>query len=93
MVYVISKDNEALMPCENVVARLLLKEGKAKVKRRTPFTIKLICESTHYTQSLTLGVDTGSRKIGSAVVNEKSEVIYLSEIEIRNDIAGELPLA
>lgn len=90
MVYVISKDNEVLMPCENVVARLLLKEGKAKVKRRTPFTIKLICESTHYTQSLTLGVDTGSRKIGSAVVNEKSEVIYLSEIEIRNDITGKM---
>ena len=30
MVYVISKDNKALMPCPNVISRLLLKEGKAK---------------------------------------------------------------
>ena len=32
MVYVISKDGKPLMPCENVVARLLLKNGKAKEK-------------------------------------------------------------
>lgn len=29
------------MPCSPRKARLLLKEGKAKVKRRTPFTIQL----------------------------------------------------
>lgn len=40
MVYVISIDNEPLMPCSNVIARLLLKNGKAKVKRKCPFTIK-----------------------------------------------------
>ena len=33
MVYVISKNGEPLMPCANVIARLLLKQGKAKVKR------------------------------------------------------------
>ena len=40
MVYVISKDDKPLMPCSNVIARLLLKQGKAKVKRREPFTVK-----------------------------------------------------
>ena len=60
MVYVLSKDNKPLMPCTNVIARLLLKQGKAKVKRREPFTIKLIYKTTNYTQELTLGVDTGS---------------------------------
>ena len=42
MVYVINCDNQPLMPCSNTIARLLLKQGKAKVKRKTPFT--LMCE-------------------------------------------------
>ena len=90
MVYVIDINNKPLMPCTNVIARLLLKQGKAKVKRKTPFTIKLTYETTNYTQDLTLGLDTGSGKIGSSVVNGKSEVIYLSEIEIRNDISDKM---
>ena len=40
MVYVISQDGKPLMPCSNAIARLLLKQGKAKVKNREPFTIK-----------------------------------------------------
>ena len=53
MVYVIDKHNQPLMPCSNVIARLLLKENKAKVKRRTPFTIKLLYEpTTHYKQEI-----------------------------------------
>ena len=92
MVYVISKDNKPLMPCENVVARLLLKQGKAKCIKRTPFTIKLLYKTTEYTQDLILGIDTGSRKVGSAVVNNKNEVIYVSEVEIRNDITDKMIL-
>lgn len=62
--------------------------GKAKVKRRTPFTIQLLVQpETAYTQPLTLGVDTGSSVIGSAVANEQGKVVYLSEVEGRNDIA------
>ena len=88
VVYVLSPERRPLMPCASVVARLLLKEGKAQVVRRTPFTIKLVSqpEST-YTQALTLGVDTGSSVIGSAVAEENGKVLYLSEVEIRNDIA------
>ncbi len=41
-VYVISKNGSPLMPCKPAIARLLLKEEKAKVKTRMPFTIKLI---------------------------------------------------
>ncbi len=32
MVYVINHNGKPLMPCSNVIARLLLKQGKAKVK-------------------------------------------------------------
>ena len=90
MVYVINIDGIPLMPCANVIARLLLKEGKAKVIKKTPFTIKLLYQTTSYTQELTLGIDTGSSKIGSAVVNGNNEVVYLSEVEIRNDITDKM---
>jgi 5-methylcytosine-specific restriction endonuclease McrA len=90
MVYVVSKDDKPLMPCENAVARLLLKQGKAKVKRKTPFTIKLLHHTTEYTQDYTLGMDTGSGHIGTAVINSKNEVLYISDIEIRNDIADKM---
>ena len=91
LVYVTNKHGKPLMPCTSVIARLLLKQGKAKCIKRTPFTIKLLYETTRYTQELTLGIDTGSSKVGSAVVNEKNEVVYLSQIEIRNDITRRSP--
>lgn len=90
MVYVISIEGKPLMPCKPAIARLLLKQGKAKCIKRTPFIIKLIYKTTEYTQDLTLGVDTGSSKVGSAVVSEKGKVVYISEIEIRNDIANKM---
>ena len=39
MVYVISQDGKPLMPCSNPIARLLLKQGKAKVKKREPWIV------------------------------------------------------
>ena len=90
MVYVLSKDGKPLMPCENAVARLLLKSGNAKVKRRTPFTIKLTRETTEYTQHLTLGVDTGSGCIGTAVFNDSGDIVYTSNVIVRNDIADKM---
>lgn len=90
MAYVRNINNEPLMPCSNAIARLLLKQKKAKCIKRTPFTIKLNYDTTSYVQELTLGVDTGSGKIGSAVVNKSNDVIYLSEIEIRNDIVDKM---
>jgi len=88
VVYVLAPDRQSLMPCSCVVARLLLKEGKAKVLRKTPFTIKLLeGPETTSTQPMTLGMDTGSTVIGSAVSDEQGQVVYLSEIEVRNDIA------
>ena len=58
MVYVINYDEIPLMPCTNVIARLLLKQSKARVKCKVPFTIKLLYQTTNYIQDITLGVDT-----------------------------------
>lgn len=90
MVYVISKENKPLMPCSNAIARLLLKQGKAKVKSKQPFTIKLLYETTNYTQDLTLGVDTGSGTIGAAVATDNGKIVYTSEVVVRNDIVKKM---
>lgn len=90
MVYVINYDGNPIMPCMPVIARLLLKQGKAKVLNRTPFTIKLLYQTTNYTQDITLGVDTGSGKIGSSATTKDGNVLYLSEIEVRNDITDKM---
>ena len=78
------------MPCSNPIARLLLKQGKAKIKRREPFTIKLTYETTSYTQDLTLGVDTGSGTIGTAVSRDNGDIVYMSEVVVRNDITDKM---
>lgn len=89
VVYVLSPERRPLMPCSAAIARLLLKEKKAKVVRRTPFTIKLMAPpATTYTQPITLGVDTGSSVVGASAADEKGNILYLSEVELRNDIAS-----
>lgn len=89
-VYVISNEGRPLMPCEPAIARLLLKSKRAKVVRREPFTIKLLYETTNYVQNLTLGVDTGSGTIGTAVADEEGNVLYMSEVQVRNDISKKM---
>ena len=75
------------MPTERFgKVRRLLKEGKAKVVRREPFTIKLLYEpETDVVQECYCGVDTGSRHIGVAVVGN-DRVLYQSQTELRSDI-------
>lgn len=90
MVYVISQKGKPLMPCSNLIARLLLKQGKAKVNKCEPFTIKLTYEATNYTQGLTLGVDTGSGTIGTAVSKDNGDIVYMSEVVVRNDITNKM---
>lgn len=90
MVYVISKEGRPLMPCTNVIARLLLKKGKAKVKKREPFTIKLNYDTTEYTQELTLGVDTGSGTLAAAVAKDNGDIVYMSEVMVRNDVTAKM---
>ncbi len=86
MVYVLSKDGKPLMPTErHGKVRYLLKEGKAKVVKRTPFTIQLQYDSKEYTQPITLGVDAGSKVIGLSATTDKKEV-FSAEVQLRTDI-------
>ena len=88
MVYVISNNGQPLMPTENhAKVRVLLKSKKAKVIKTCPFTIQLAYDSTHYTQEITLGVDSGSKQIGLSATT-KSKVLFESDVELRNDIVN-----
>ena len=62
LVYVLRQNGQPFMPTERFgKVRRLLKEGKAKVVRREPFTIKLLYEpETDVVQECYCGVDTGS---------------------------------
>ena len=86
MVYVLSKAGQPLMPTENhAKVRVLLKQGRAKVVNKCPFTIQLLYSSTNYTQKVTLGVDSGSKHIGLSATT-KDKVLFESDVELRNDI-------
>ena len=88
-VYVINKNGNPLMPCSPAKSKHLLQLGKAKVIRRTPFTIKLLWDCEENVQSVTAGMDTGSKTVGcAAVTNEK--VVYQSETELRWDISKKM---
>ena len=73
------------MPCSPAKARLLLKEKKAIVVRRTPFTIQLTIATGETKQPVSLGVDAGYKHVGLSASTEKAE-LYASEVELRQDI-------
>lgn len=84
-VFVLNQRCEPLMPTTARKARVLLKEGKAKVVRRTPFTIQLSIATGETKQEVILGVDTGSKMVGLSVVTPKKEV-FSGELTLRNDV-------
>ena len=73
------------MPCSPAKARMLLKEKKAVVKRRTPFTIQLTQATGETVQPVTLGVKAGSKEIGLSASTDKAE-LYASSVLLRTDV-------
>jgi len=86
MVYVVNKDGQPLMPTSrHGKVKHLLEQGKAKVIRRTPFTIQLLYNSEQYIQPITLGIDAGSKTVGLSAVGSSKE-LYAAEAQLRTDI-------
>ena len=86
MVYVISKSGHPLMPTNrHGKVKHLLREGRARVVRREPFTIQLLYDNTEYTQPITLGVDAGTGHVGLSATAESREV-FAAEVTLRRDI-------
>lgn len=81
-VYVVNKNGNPLMPCKPRKTRILLRDGKAKVIGREPFTIQLLYGSSGYKQDISLGIDAGSKHVGVSASTAKQEV-YASQTELR----------
>lgn len=78
VVCVISKYGEQLMPtsCLGKV-RHMLKDGRAVIYKRDPFTIQLTYETTTYTQPIEVCIDAGYQHIGNSIKSESME--YFSQ--------------
>lgn len=85
VVYVLNKEGKPLMPtkrCGHV--RILLKEGKAIVVERIPFTIQLKYDTPDITQDLYLGIDPGRTNIGLAVIDSSGDSVFTAKVITRN---------
>ena len=90
MVYVLNRNGQPLMPTSRYgKIRRLLKENKAKVVKKCPFTIQLLYNNTNFTQDITLGVDAGSKHIGMSASTDTKE-LFSSEVILRTDITDNL---
>ena len=89
LVFVLNRAGKPLMPTTPPKARHMLKDGKAKVVRRDPFTIKLLFGSSGYRQEIVGGMDTGSKTVGCAAIANGC-VLYQSEVTLRQDVSGKM---
>jgi len=85
VVYVLNMRGQPLMPTTQQKANKLLKQKKAKVVHRMPFTIQLDYATGETKQPVTLGVDSGYKHIGLSAKTEKKE-LFSTEVQLRTDI-------
>lgn len=85
-VYVLNKRGEPLMPCSPRKAKVLLKQEKAKVVKRSPFTIQLTTATGETKQEIVLGVDTGYANVGVSAVTEEKELLSAT-FKLRTNIS------
>lgn len=88
-VFIQNQHGEPLMPCSPAKARRLLNDGKAKVLRKTPFTLKLLYGSSGYKQPVVAGMDAGTQTLGCAAV-ANGQVVYQSEVKLRSDVSKKM---
>jgi 5-methylcytosine-specific restriction endonuclease McrA len=88
-VLVLDKNRQPLMPCHPARARELLRQGKAAVFRRYPFTIILTEREGGETQATRLKLDPGSKTTGLALVAEFAlrgqVVVWAGELQHRGE--------
>jgi 5-methylcytosine-specific restriction endonuclease McrA len=97
-VFVTASDGMPLMPCHAARARQLLKEGRARIHKLYPFTIRLTDRRDGVKQPVVFKLDPGASKTGIALNRQdinnstKQTVIHLAELthrgmQIRNVMA------
>ncbi len=84
-VIVLNMRGKPLMPTSPRKARLLLKEGKAKVVKKNPFTIQLKYATGENKQPIKLALDPGYKNVGFSAITNKRELMS-GEVILRTDI-------
>lgn len=84
-VFVVDTNKQPRAPVHPGHARLLLKQGRAAVWRRYPFTLILTCAvPAQEAQPLRLKIDPGSKTTGLALVNdERGAVVFAADLAHR----------
>lgn len=85
-VFVLDKKQQPLMPCHPARARKLLRQGRAVVVKRFPFTIRLKDRIGGEVQPVRIKIDPGAKTTGLAMVREQGKrqhVVHLSELTHR----------
>ena len=87
MVFVLDRSKKPLDMISHAKARILLKNRLAVVHKIYPFTIRLKDNScVGNDKSYTVKIDPGSRHTGIAIVDNKDQVVMLTEIEHRGHL-------
>ena len=91
-VFVLSSDQKPLDLCHPARARKLLKQGRAAIFRRQPFTI--ILKDRTAAESVThpyrLKFDPGSKTTGIAIVQEQTgEVVWAAELQHKSNLVAD----
>jgi 5-methylcytosine-specific restriction endonuclease McrA len=91
-VFVLSSDHKPLDLCHPARARKLLKQGRAAIFRRQPFTI--ILKDRTAAESVThphrLKFDPGSKTTGIAIVQEQTgEVVWAAELQYKSNLVAD----
>jgi RRXRR protein/HNH endonuclease len=89
LVYVINHNGHPLMPCKPAKARKLLRDRRATVIGRCPFTIKLLWDCEEHVQEVTLGIDKGSYVTGFCCVGT-GKILLSGAISHRRDVKAKM---
>lgn len=87
-IYVIGLNGIGLAPTTPRKARLLLKNGRARIAFRQPFTIQLTYKTgCAHPKEMVIGIDTGSQHIGAGIISKETEqVVSKEEYELRSSM-------
>ena len=88
-VFVLSNEGKPLMPTTPRRARVWLKAKQARVVLQDPFTIRLRFATRQHVQPAKVGIDTGSKVVGTAAI-ANGEVVFQAEVHLRDDIAEKM---
>jgi len=88
-VFVVNQNGEPLMPTTPRNARLLLRDGRARIFSRKPFAIQLLNSTSGYVQDTILGIDAGYKTIGFSIVTEKEELVG-GEVKLLEEMSERL---